>query len=60
MAYRLVALVFAAALAACTTAGGSTTDTTATDFDPACEQQYSGGAASALANSRQGCAIAPQ
>ena len=57
MTYRLVALIFAAALAACTSTGGPTADTT--DFDPECERQYSGAAASALANSAQGCAIAP-
>lgn len=58
MISRLIVLAFAAALAACTSTGGPTADTAA-EFDPACEQQYSGGAASALANSRQGCAIAP-
>ena len=58
MTYRLVVLAFAAALAACTTTGEHTSATD--DFDPGCEREYSGGAASALANSGQGCAIAPQ
>ena len=60
MTYRLVVLAFAAALAACTTTGEPTATSATDDFDPGCEREYSGAAASALANSGQGCAIAPQ
>ena len=54
----LTAAAAAALLAACNTTTPEPETTAADDpRDPACERTYRGGAASALANSGQGCAV---